>query len=100
MKFLGNNNLSVDFEQTSPYNLMKLIGKKWKDKFPEKIEDNIYNNREFGEFFLDIPLHPEDYKIKNEPPKITEKKGIISIEFELEDKKNTGVIETTEEDEV
>ena len=37
--------------------------------------------------FLDVPLKTEDYLIKNEEPKIIEKKGVLILEFKLDVKK-------------
>ncbi len=68
--------------------LLYYLEKKKKDKEPEKLEDNIYNNREFGQFFLDVPLKTEDYLVKNEEPKIIEKKGVLILEFKLDEKKD------------
>ena len=59
----------------------------------------MFTNREFGKFSLDIPLSPE-FCIKNSKPKIEDKKGLIIIEFELEESIKTGKLETKEEEEV
>ena len=96
----GNSKIEADFEQSSPYNLIKVKGKKWKDKFPKNLEDIIHNYREYGEFSLEIPLNPEEYKIKNKSPTITPNKGILIVEFELEEKMDSGKFETKEEDEM
>ena len=69
-----------------PFPIIKIKGSKNKDKKPEKIEDNIYNSREYGQFSLDIPFIGEDYSIKNEEPEIGEKHGIILIKYQLEKK--------------
>ena len=67
------------------------------DKEPQKLEDNIYNNREFGKLFLDVPLKTEDYLIKNEEPKIIEKKGLLIFEFKLDLKKDNKFYEYEDE---
>ena len=83
----GNCSFGYKIEYLGEYTIIKLSGMKKKDKEPEKLEDNIYNTREFGEFNLDIPFKTEDYLIKNEKPEVIEKKGLIILEFKL-DKKN------------
>ena len=70
-----------------PFPIIKIKGIKNRDKKPEKIEDNIYNSREYGQFSLDIPFRGEDeYYIKNEEPEIEEKHGILLIKYKLEKK--------------
>ena len=56
------------------------------------MKDNIHNNREYGEFSLEIPLKTEDYLIKNAKPIISGKSGLIIIQYLLDEK-----IEDTEE---
>ena len=75
------------------YNIIRLKGNKKIDKEPEKLEDNIHNIREFGDFILDIPLKTEEHVLKNEKPNIVGKKGLIIIEFKLDKK-----IEYSEQD--
>ena len=48
------------------YNIIRLKGNKKIDKEPEKLEDNIHNTREFGDFTLDSSLKTEECFIKNE----------------------------------
>ena len=92
----GNKDLKVTQEQYSLYNIIKVEGEKKKDKELEKNDDVIFTNRKFGKFSLDIPLSPE-FCIKNTRPKIEDKKGLIIIEFELEE---LGELCTKEEEEV
>ena len=68
------------------YNIIRVSGEKRKDKVPEKNDDTIFSNREFGKFYIDIPLSHE-YSIKNEEPLIMHKNGLIIIEFEFEEPK-------------
>ena len=49
------------------------------------MDNNIYNTRKFGDFYLDIPLKTEKYPI-NIYPKIYNIKGLIVIEFRLKKK--------------
>ena len=74
-------------------------GNKKKDKEPSNLDDNIFNKRKYGDFFLDIPINRE-YILKNEMPKVTEKKGIICVEYNLEDKSKGGELLINEEDEI
>ena len=95
----GNKDLKVSQEHNSSYNIIKVEGEKKKDKEPEKNDDVMFTNREFGKFSLDIPLSPE-FCIKNSRPKIEDKKGLIIIEFELEESVKTGELKTKDEEEV
>ena len=94
----GNSTLNSSFEHGSQYNIIRINGTKIKDQFPEKLEDNIYNLREYGNFSIDIPINPDEYIIKNEPPKIYVKKGVIFIEYELDDQKKFGELKINEND--
>ncbi len=90
-------NSSIDYE--GEYTIIKINGNKKKDKEPEKLEDNIFNSRELGDFSLDIPLKSYDYLIKNEVPNIKEKKGILILEYQIDEKKeNKGYIVKEEEE--
>ena len=93
----GNKDISATLEHNSIYNIIKVNGNKKKDKEPEKNECNIFSNREFGNFSFDIPLNP-DYCIKNTEPKIIEKKGLVIIEFELEEKQRKASLKATEDE--
>ena len=95
----GNKDLKATQEHNSLYNIIKVEGEKKKDKEPEKNDDVMFTNREFGKFSLDIPLSPE-FCIKNTRPKIEDKKGLIIIEFELEESIKTGELDYKEEDDV
>ena len=95
----GNKDISATIEHNSIYNIIKVNGNKRKDKEPEKNEGFIFSNREFGHFSFDIPLNP-DYCLKNAQPKISEKKGLIIIEFELEEMQKEGFLEEIEEEDV
>ena len=95
----GNKDLKASQEHNSLYNIIKVEGEKKKDKDPEKNDDVMFTNREFGKFSLDIPLSPE-FCIKNTRPKIEDKKGLIIIEFELEESVKTGELSSKEEEDV
>ena len=95
----GNKDLKASQEHNSLYNIIKVEGEKKKDKEPEKNDDVMFTNGEFGKFSLDIPLSPE-FCIKNSQPKIQDKKGLVIIEFELEESIKAGELESKEEDEV
>ena len=84
----GNCSMDYELDFFEEYTIIKLTGEKKKDKEPEKLEDNIYNNREFGEFSLEIPFKTEDYLIKNEEPSLKEKKGLLILDFKLDKKKD------------
>ena len=83
----GNSSVKSNIDYTGEYTIIRLKGSKKKDKLPEKVEDNLYNSRELGEFSLDIPLKTEDYLINSQiNPKIEEKKGLLIIQYVLQKK--------------
>ena len=79
----GNVNLSYDYKIEGCYNIIEVKGKKKIDKDIENEKDNIINNREFGEFIIQIPLKLSEYRISNELPKIHKNEGITYIEYGL-----------------
>jgi HSP20 family molecular chaperone IbpA len=83
----GNCNLIPSIDYAGEYTIIRLQGTKKKDKEPEKLEDNIHNTREFGDYILEIPLKTEDFIIINENPIIEEKKGVLEIKYKLDIKK-------------
>ena len=95
----GNSSIKSNVDSAGEYKIIRLTGNKKKDKEPAKLEDNLFNSREFGTFSLDIPLKNEDFLIKNENPNYTEKKGVLLLEFKLEEKKeDQGYVPNEEED--
>ena len=95
----GNSNISSKIEYSGEYSIIRLTGIKRPDKEP-KLEDNLYNTREFGDFNLDIPLKTEDFNIKNIKPKKEEKKGIIILEYECEHKSEAYDFKDENEDDI
>ena len=87
-------------EFAGEYNIIKLRGEKRKDKDPKNEKDNIFNTREYGSFSLEIPLKTEDYLLSNEEPSIENKKGILFLEYKLNQKANKKAFETNEDDEI
>jgi len=72
------------FLRSEGYTFIRIAGYKKKDKEPAKIESNIYNSREIGEFILDIPFKYEDYWFKNKEPITMLVNGLFIIKYELE----------------
>ena len=72
---------------SNEYVIIRLEGNKKKDKEPADLKENIYCNREIGEFVLEIPLKANEYILKNEAPKIDDKKGVFILEYTLDEKK-------------
>ena len=60
-------------------------GEKRKDKEPKYIEDNIFNSRDFGNFFLEIQFKTEDYKIKSKIKNAKLVQGILLLQYEIEE---------------
>ena len=94
----GNCSIQSSIEYSREFTIIKLKGEKRKDKEPERIEENLFNSREFGKFSIHLPLKIEDFLIKNEDPIITEKKGIIILQYQLDKTNNKKVY--IQEDEV
>ena len=72
--------------------IISVKGKKIKDKVPQKLTDNLFNIREFGDFELAIPLKTEDFKINQSKPNEGYPKflnGVCCIQYELADKGET-----------
>ena len=53
------------------------------DNEPGKLDDNIHNTREYGNFYLDLHLKTEEYLLSQEEPEINDKKGVYIFEFKL-----------------
>ena len=89
---------SIHNSDAYPFPIIKIKGCKNKDKKPEKIEDNIYNSREYGQFSLDIPFKGDDYSLKNEEPEIQEKHGVLLIKYKLEKKLGNKVFKVEQDE--
>ena len=97
----GNCTISSTTEYSGEYTIIKLTGEKKPDKEQDKIHTLFFNNREIGKFSLELPIKTEeDYIIKNEDPKVTNKKGLLELAYSVEKKKNTFNYEYKEEEEV
>ena len=96
----GNCSLKSTIETLGEYLYIRLEGEKKVDKEPEKQEDNIYKNREFGKFTLDIPLKASEYNLKNKEPKVDRKHGVFILEYEIEENKSTTEYKQREDDEI
>ena len=91
----GNVNISVEYIIGEKCNIIQIKGEKKKDKEPFDLKDNTYNDREFGEFSIDIPIMIYlDITIK---PDISFKYGIYTIIYCL--RKNTNIIYEYKRDE-
>ena len=82
----GNCTIQSEIEDGESFNIIKLTGKKFKDSKPEKIEDNIHNFREFGDFLLEIPV-PKIYHFSREDPDYKNEDGLYMFEYKLDKKK-------------
>ena len=82
----GNSTIESTVEYIGENTIIKLQGDKKKDISPEKWEDNLYNTRELGFYSIEIPLKTEEFSIKNIPPKLTKKSGLLILEYLLENR--------------
>ena len=82
----GNCEIHSKIEYRGENTVIQIFGNKEQDKEPEKLTDNKFNIREYGEFSVDIPLKTEDYKISSEKPKQNYINGIFIIEYKIEEK--------------
>ena len=96
----GNCDFSANVEMEGEYTYIRIKGNKKKDREPENIKDNIYINREIGEFSLDIPLKSSEYNIKNEKPEIKEGKGVFIITYIIDEVKTSAEYKQKEEEEI
>ena len=99
----GNITYNIEKYVEKDKTKIKVTGNKKQDKFPPKEENIIYNNREFTNYEVIIPLPTEKYLIASENPKEgypQQKGGLLSIQYELSSKGKIISNETKEEDEV
>ena len=74
------------YESVGFNKIIKIDGEKRNEKEPENKNDNIYNSREYGKYSIQCPIiYNDNYILKNQEPKIEEKKGIIFFEFQMEE---------------
>ena len=96
----GNCTISTDISYVGEYTVIRIYGKKLKDKEPKEIEQNIFNSREMGDYSIDILLKTEDYSLKNKKAEIERKNGLFILHYSLEEKleiKNEYMTSTEEE---
>ena len=79
----GKTTIKAGLEISGEYNIIKIMGEKKLDKEPGKLDDNIHNTREYGNFYLDLHLKTEEYLLRQEEPEIKDKKGVYIFEFNL-----------------
>ena len=94
----GNCDIESTVEYIGENTMIKLQGNKKPDQSPKKLDDNLYNIREFGFYSIEIPLKTEDFMIKNIYPTMTKKSGLLILEYLLENK-SKGIIKYGDEDE-
>ena len=80
----GEYNLDEDVLNNNGYSVIKLVGMKQKDTIPERLNENLYNSREYGQFFLEIPLR---HYLSDNKPQIKEEGGIVTLEYNLAEKR-------------
>ena len=80
----GNCKIDSDIILKGEYVIIKIKGIKEEDEQQKNIENTFYNERKFGKFYLSIPLNQDGFTIKNAPPKIEKKDGIIILTYQLE----------------
>ena len=79
----GKTVIKAGLEISGEYNIIKIMGEKKLDKEPGKLDDNIHNTREYGNFYLDLHLKTEEYLLSQEGPEIKDIKGVYIFEFKL-----------------
>ena len=82
----GNSSIQYELETVGEYQVIKLTGEKVKDKEPEKIEENIFNMREYGRYSLEIPIKED--KLTDEPPSFKQVEGVCILEYKIAAKKD------------
>ena len=81
----GQSTIQSEIVDGEHYNYIRLTGKKLKDSKPEKLEENIYNLREFGTFILEIPVS-KDNKFDRGEPSYKKVDGLHIFEYKLYEK--------------
>jgi len=94
----GNIFIESIVEILDEYYIIKIKGEKSLDKEPEKLDDNIYNTREYGKFCLEIPLKIGEYLLAREPPEINVLKGVLILKYNLVKKEEIMVFKGDYED--
>ena len=80
----GNCDIVSDSERVGEYHILKISGEKKKDKEPEKLEENMFNMREYGQYSLEIPLKEDkDVKLTDEAPSIDKIEGVYILEYNI-----------------
>ena len=82
----GNSSIQSELETVGEYQVIKLTGEKIKDKEPEKIEENIFNMREYGKYSLEIPIKED--KLSDDPPSFKQVEGVCILEYKIAAKKD------------
>ena len=80
--------------------IINIYGEKKKDKVPEKLEDNLFNTREFGNFNLEIPFKNSDIKINPEIKEKSIKNGILSLKYDINSDEKDEKITVTPDEEI
>ena len=96
----GNFTLKSSILSKGEYNYIQIKGNKKKDKEPKEDKDNIDNKREYGDFNFNIGLEASKYPIKKKDPKQYDKKGVIFLEYELDEEVKESEFGTKEEEEI
>jgi HSP20 family molecular chaperone IbpA len=87
----GNCKIQVEKSYADNYNIIKLNGEKTKDSEPKTLEDNIFNIREFGKFYLEIPVSKE-FNLSKEDPSYIQKDGLAMFEYKLVEKEKPMIL--------
>ena len=96
----GNSNIKSEIFFSGEYTFIRLSGIKKKDKEPHNLRDNIFNSREFGNYTLNIPIKTSDFLLKNEEPSYVEKKGVLMMEYKLDEIRESKGYNMEEKDEI
>ena len=80
----GNYKLNCgNLKYRGEYTIIPIQGEKITDKTPSKVEENLYNTREFGKFEVNIYLQTEKYKLKDEKVVPVTQNGVAVFKFPL-----------------
>jgi HSP20 family molecular chaperone IbpA len=93
----GNFTIKSGLFNKGEFNIIQITGNKKKDKEPADEKDIIDNKREYGDFSFNIALEAAKYPLKRKQPKQDSKKGIIILEYELDDEMNEATFEDQED---
>ena len=93
----GNFSIKPSISKKGELTIIKINGEKKSEKQEQK--EQFFNTRVFGEFSFEIILNVVDCEIKNKIPTKKAKNGIVTLEYEIEQKAEDSEFKVEEDEE-